>query len=128
MKSCRYSEQIAAALQAAHENNVIHRDVKPANILVDDDGKVWLCDFGVAAVIETGAEALTRLTRAGERFGDPRYLSPEQIRGRSSYPRRATSIVSGPWCTNSSADTGRSTDDEIRDVANAHLRRPPPKA
>ena len=119
-------EQIAAALQAAHQSNVIHRDVKPANILVDDDGKVWLCDFGVAAVIETGAEALTRLTRAGERFGDPRYLSPEQIRGETLSPQSdvyslavvAFELICGH---------GPFDNEEIRDVANAHLRRPPPK-
>lgn len=119
-------EQIAAALQAAHQNNVIHRDVKPGNVLVADDGKVWLCDFGVAAVIETGAEAVTRLTRAGERFGDPRYLSPEQIRGESlsaqsdvySFAVVAYELISGH---------GPFDGDEIRDVASAHLRRPPPR-
>ena len=119
-------QQVAAALQAAHENNVIHRDVKPANILVDEKHHVWLCDFGVASIIESGGEALTRLTRAGERFGEPRYMSPEQIRGETLSPQ--SDVYSfAVLAYELLAGQGPFDSGEIRDIASAHLRRPPPK-
>jgi serine/threonine-protein kinase len=71
--------QMALALHAAHEAGVIHRDVKPANVMLMDDGTVKLTDFGIARA--TGS---TGLTRTGEMLGTPHYLSPEQALGRSA--------------------------------------------
>ena len=74
--------QLASALAMAHRAGVIHRDVKPGNILVaKDDDRVVLTDFGIAGIQETGSRIVTRLTRAGERLGDPGYISPEQVKG-----------------------------------------------
>ncbi len=119
-------QQIAAALNTAHQSQVVHRDIKPENILVDEQDHVWLCDFGVASIVESGGEALTRLTRAGERFGDPRYMSPEQIRGETLTPQ---SDIYSFAVLGYEVLTGQGPFDsgEIRDVASAHLRRPPPK-
>jgi len=75
--------QLGDALAAAHAHGVIHRDVRPANVLLERSGsRAVLTDFGLAAVAESGAEAVTRLTRDGERIGDRRYMSPEQLMGR----------------------------------------------
>jgi serine/threonine-protein kinase len=69
--------QCALALGVAHELKVVHRDVKPANILVRDDGLVKLTDFGIARAVDASGH-----TRAGDLLGTPNYISPEQALGR----------------------------------------------
>ena len=68
-------EAVAEALDHAHRHGVIHRDVKPANVLLGDDGVVRLTDFGLARDAEAQAE---RLTRTGDMVGTPAYMAPEQ--------------------------------------------------
>ena len=70
--------QVALALQHAHERGVVHRDVKPGNILVTRDGVVKVADFGIGKLL---SGAGTDLTRTGTMIGSPAYMSPEQIRG-----------------------------------------------
>jgi len=69
----------AKALAQAHGQGIVHRDVKPANILVASDGSVKLSDLGIAKDLD--AETLATLTRTGTTVGTPRYMSPEQCRG-----------------------------------------------
>lgn len=86
LKHKRYSEseaidiviQIAEALQHAHERGLIHRDVKPKNIMINQEGVAKLADMGLARAI-TDKEAAE--AEAGKAFGTPYYISPEQIRG-----------------------------------------------
>ncbi|MGH7597757.1 MAG: tetratricopeptide repeat protein [bacterium] len=74
---------VCAAVQYAHRNLVVHRDLKPGNILVTEDGTVMLLDFGIAKLLSAGddAPALTTLTQIGQRVMTPEYASPEQVRG-----------------------------------------------
>jgi serine/threonine protein kinase len=70
--------EAAFALGHAHRRRVVHRDVKPANIMVDDDGRVVLTDFGISKAIQGG----TQLTGSGTIIGTPHYMAPEQARGQ----------------------------------------------
>jgi tetratricopeptide (TPR) repeat protein len=71
--------KLARALHYAHEKGVIHRDVKPENIIIDSDGQPQITDFGLAR----RAEEQVLRTREGTRMGTPAYMSPEQARGES---------------------------------------------
>ncbi len=75
---------VAAALHYAHQRGVIHRDVKPGNILVEPDGTVLLTDFGIARAADSSQVALTA---TGQVMGTADYLAPEQISGRPADPR-----------------------------------------
>lgn len=74
-------EQIASALHYAHEQGVVHRDVKPSNILLRQDGYAYLVDFGLAKAFSGAAS----LTGDGAMVGTPEYMAPEQSNGESDY-------------------------------------------
>lgn len=75
---------VAEALAHAHAQGVVHRDVKPSNILIDGEGRAHLADFGIAHSL---APAAARLTVSGTVVGTLRYISPEQLAGREVGPR-----------------------------------------
>ncbi len=75
-QSLRWLEETAEALDAAHQHGVVHRDVKPGNLLLDNDGAVRVADFGIAS-----AAGMDSLTMTGTVLGTAGYLAPEQARG-----------------------------------------------
>ncbi len=73
--------QVCAAVQSAHRSLVVHRDLKPGNILVTGDGRVKLLDFGIARLMTPDGDAAMPLTVSGSRSFTPDYAAPEQVRG-----------------------------------------------
>ncbi|WP_125622688.1 serine/threonine-protein kinase [Streptomyces sp. WAC 00631] len=76
--------QVATVLSYAHDVPVVHRDLKPGNILVARDGTVKVLDFGIAAILRTD---VTKLTATGSPVGTHQYMAPEQVRGARVTPR-----------------------------------------
>jgi serine/threonine protein kinase/tetratricopeptide (TPR) repeat protein len=75
-KACDIIRQVCLGLEAAHGEGVVHRDLKPQNIMLDSQGRVYLMDFGLARSME-----LVGMTRTGALLGTPAYMSPEQAKG-----------------------------------------------
>ncbi len=80
-RAAHIGAEVLAALRAAHEAGVLHRDVKPGNVLLSNDGRVVLTDFGIARV-----EGSSALTMTGEVIGSPEFLAPERALGRTPGP------------------------------------------
>ena len=84
-------KQVAEGLQYAHEQGVIHRDVKPGNILIDNQGHVRMTDFGLAKEL---ASDQMHLTVTGQVMGTPRYMSPEQASGHTAQADARSDVFS----------------------------------
>jgi serine/threonine protein kinase len=80
-RAAHIGAEVLSALRAAHEAGVLHRDVKPGNVLMANDGRVVLTDFGIAMV-----EGSSALTMTGEVIGSPEFLAPERALGRTPGP------------------------------------------
>ena len=84
-KALQIASEIAAGLAYAHQAGVLHRDIKPGNILLTQEGKVKITDFGIARLLESGDS--TQLTATGIGIGTPDYMSPEQCMGLEANPQ-----------------------------------------
>ena len=80
--------EVCDAVEHAHRKAVVHRDLKPGNILVDGDGQVKVLDFGIARVLDAEARASSLVTASGMVIGTLAYMSPEQASGRSKIDAR----------------------------------------
>ena len=120
-RAVRIIEQVAEALQAAHEMGLVHRDVKPSNILLDKNDFAYLIDFGIAR----GADE-TRLTGTGSVIGSWPYMSPERLRAGQVDARSdiyALACVLYECLTGSTPYPGDNFEQQIT----AHLTEPPPR-
>lgn len=115
------AQQAAAGLAAAHRAGIVHRDVSPANLILDGEGTLKVVDFGVARL----REASVALTVAGTVFATPGYVSPEQADGRPAEPR---SDLYSLGCVLYALLTGEPpfTGEHALGVIKQHLTSPPP--
>jgi Protein kinase domain len=121
-RALRLLEQVAAALDAAHEAGLIHRDVKPQNVLVDGGDRAYLADFGL-----TKSSGSRGITRSGAYLGSLDYVSPEQVRGEpvtSASDRYAFAAVLYE-CLTGELPFARETEAAL---LFAHVSEPPPRA
>ena len=114
-----YVRQVLAALRYAHRNGIVHRDIKPHNVLVDHEGRVKVADFGIARA------GSSQMTEAGSIIGTAQYLSPEQARGApvdESSDLYSTGIVLYELLTGDLPFTGETP----VEIAMKHLSQVPP--
>ena len=114
----KYVRQLASALQYAHDQHVIHRDVKPENMLVEQNGDVVLTDFGIALVTQSSRYQTTQ-----EVVGTVLYMAPEQLQGkaRPASDQYALGIAVYEWLTG-----GRPFNGSFAEVGSQHMFAPPP--
>ncbi|WP_083743453.1 serine/threonine-protein kinase PknH/PknJ [Mycobacterium rhizamassiliense] len=120
-RAVRIVEQVARALNAAHKRGLVHRDVKPSNILLDEDDFAYLIDFGIAR----GADQ-TRMTGTGGVIGSWPYMSPERLRAGQVDARSdvyALACVLYECLTGATPFPGDNTEQQIT----AHFMEPPPR-
>jgi eukaryotic-like serine/threonine-protein kinase len=120
-KAVRWLDDVAEALDHAHARGVVHRDVKPANLLLDDEGQVHVVDFGIA-----NAGLLPSLTATGTVMGTSGYISPEQASGARAGPasdRYALAVVAFELLTGRRPFQG----DSFAGEASAHVNAVPPR-
>jgi serine/threonine protein kinase len=113
-----YVRQIASALQYAHDQQVIHRDVKPENMLVGEQGEILLSDFGIATITQN-----SRYQHTGDVVGTIAYMAPEQMHGkpRPASDQYALGIVIYEWLCGERPFVG-----SMNEVVAQHLSLPPP--
>src|ERR1700758_1801425 len=121
-RAVRIIEQVALALHAAHEVGLLHRDVKPSNILLDKNDFAYLIDFGIARAADE-----TRLTKSGNMIGTFAYIAPERLGARAEEDARAD--IYSLACVLYECLTGRPpfAGDTMAALIAAHLNTPPPQ-
>jgi serine/threonine protein kinase len=117
----RHIRDVGSALAYAHERHIVHRDVKPANVLLDGEGRGILSDFGIAKVMA----AREGVTRVGAGVGTPEYMSPEQCRG-TVVDGRADIYALGVLAYEMLTGRTPFIAEDYAALAHAHIYEPPP--
>src|SRR5262249_33666863 len=128
-KAAQLGVQAALALEHAHQLGVVHRDIKPGNLLLDVRGDLWVTDFGLAQMAGSGGHAVGNLTMTGDLIGTLRYMSPEQALAKRGVIDHRTDIYSlgvtlYELLTLQHAYDGRDREELLRQIASEEPRPP----
>ncbi|HET6314952.1 MAG TPA: protein kinase, partial [Chloroflexota bacterium] len=115
----RLGAALASTLDVAHRRGIIHRDIKPQNVLLGDDGRPRLTDFGIAQALSA-----SQLTRTGAVMGSAHYLAPELVRGKPASPRSDIYALGAVMYEMATGRVPFSGDTELA-IALAHVEEPP---
>lgn len=117
----RVLDQVARALDYAHARHVVHRDMKPANVMLDAEDRVVVTDFGIAKQVTSGS-----LTASGSVLGTPYYMSPEQCTGSKTLTGAADQYSVGVMAYEMLAGQVPFEGDSAVDILTKHVMQPPP--
>jgi predicted Ser/Thr protein kinase len=118
-------EKVARAVHHAHQRGILHRDLKPGNILLDEQGSPWVSDFGLAKFLDASLE----LTRVGQVMGTPAYMAPEQASGQTDQisPQTdvwALGVILYELLTGRRPFPGKTREEQLRQVQSTEPLRP----
>src|SRR5260221_8753635 len=123
--------QMASALDFAHRQGIIHRDVKPSNVLLDQQGNAFIADFGIArasTLPKEHEELVHTVTQAGTMVGTPQYMSPEQIMGRADLDYRTDIYALGVMLFEMLTGRIPYNGQGLSDILMGHMNAPIPSA
>lgn len=126
--ACRIAAEAARGLFAAHEAGLVHRDMKPANLMLTKDGSVKVVDFGLSKLLGSDISLANAVTRAGQLLGTPHFMSPEQFDGASVDSRTDTYALGATLYRLLTHQFPFQESGSILQLMKAHLLTPVPKA
>ena len=125
-QACRLAADACDGLQAAHAAGLVHRDVKPDNLMVTNEGRVKVVDFGLSKLTDAVHETRMGLTSAGQILGTPHYMSPEQFQGQAIDARSDVYSMGGTFYTLLTGERPFAAAANVIHLMTAHAKQPPP--
>lgn len=125
-EACRLTAEAAEGLSAAHHAGLIHRDIKPDNLMLNEEHTVKVVDFGLSKLLDAANDTRDAKTREGQILGTPQYMSPEQFQGSNLDSRSDIYSLGATFYTLLTGKLPFSGCSSIMEVMYAHLEQEPP--
>jgi serine/threonine protein kinase len=125
-QACEIAADACDGLAAAHAAGLVHRDIKPDNLMLTNEGVVKVVDFGLSKLVDAAKETQLGLTSAGQILGTPSYMSPEQFQGQSVDARSDVYSMGGTLYSLLTGQAPYSEASNMIQLMTSHLQKPPP--